>query len=66
MQLHFNRIPRTRTPVRQRDRGLVGDEVREKVGENAEQRQSADAVTGKNPGSAALVMLGCSGRLLSG
>ena len=30
--LHFIRIPRTRTPVRQRDSGLVGDEVREKVG----------------------------------
>jgi hypothetical protein len=42
----------------------VGDEVREKVGEYSEQGQTANAVTGKNPRSAAFVMFGSGRRLL--
>jgi hypothetical protein len=42
----------------------VGDEVRKKVGQNAEQRQAANAVDGENPGAAAFMMFGGSRGLL--
>jgi len=47
--------PRARTSVRDSGPGLVSDEVREEVGEHAEQRETTDAVTGEHPGSAAFV-----------
>jgi len=34
----------------------MSDEVGEKVGQNSEQGQTADAVAGKNPGAAAFMM----------
>jgi hypothetical protein len=44
--------------------GLVRDEVREEIRENAKQRQTANAVCGQNPGSAAFMMFGGSRGLL--
>ena len=66
-KVHTHPIPRARTPVRQRGPGLMSDEVREEVGQNSEQGQTADAVAGENPGSAAFMMSngrgGCGGLL---
>ena len=64
----LHQLPRARTPVRHRRAGLVSDEVREKVSENSEQGQTADAVAGEYPGSAAFMMPngGCAGRGLLG
>jgi hypothetical protein len=42
------------------------DEVREKVSQNAEQSQTANAVAGKNPRSAAFMMMLVSSRGLLG
>jgi hypothetical protein len=50
-------FPRARTSVRHARPGLVGDEVREEVGQNAEQRQATNAVGGENPCSAAFMMM---------
>ena len=55
-RIHFILLPRTRTPVRHCGPGLMRDEVREKVGQNSEQRQSGNAVCGQNPRSAAFML----------
>jgi hypothetical protein len=48
--------PRARTLVRQRQAGLVSDEVREEVRQHAEQRETTNAISCENPGSAAFMM----------
>ena len=49
-------FPRTRTPVHHCILGLMGDKVREKVGENAKQRQSRQAICREHPCSAAFML----------
>jgi|SRR5579872_3764125 len=49
-------FPRTRTPARYRDPGLVSEEVRDEVGQNSEQREATNAVAGENPSSAAFLV----------
>ena len=59
--------PRTRTPVHYCILGLVGDEVREKVGENSKQRQPRQTVCREYPCSAAFMLdRGRCGRRLVG
>ena len=49
-------LPRTRTTARPCRQYLMSDEVREEVSEEAEKRQPGDAISGKNPSSAACEM----------
>jgi hypothetical protein len=63
-QIHIKIFRGRARPFVTKRPGLVGDEVREKVGEYSEQGQTANAVTGKNPRSAAFVMFGSGRRLL--
>ena len=56
LQVHSMRIPRARTPVRQRGPGLMRDEVREEVSQNSEQLETRNTVGCQNPRSAAFMM----------
>ena len=56
LQVHSMRIPRARTPVRQRGPGLMRDEVREEVSQNSEQRETRNTVGCQNPRSAAFML----------
>src|SRR5579864_1290258 len=49
-------FPRTRTPARYGDPGLVSEKVRDEVSQNSEQREATNAVAGENPGSAAFLV----------
>src|ERR1041385_3674106 len=57
-------FPRTRTPARYCDPGLMSEEVRDEVRQNSEQCEATNAVAGENPGSAAFLVpdSGSSGR----
>jgi hypothetical protein len=61
---HLTSLPRTRASVRHCSFALVGDELREEVGKDAEKRQTRNSVSRENPRSAAFVRMLCGRGLL--